>query len=72
MLKSLVEWKNSSSRKPLILHGARQVGKTYIVITFGKRYYKNTVYINFLTQNGNQSQWTDCLLFYFNISIILY
>jgi len=46
ILKSLLEWKNSSNRKPLILHGARQVGKTYAAITFGKRYYKNTIYIN--------------------------
>lgn len=46
ILKFLINWKNSSNRKPLILYGARQVGKTYITITFGKRYYKNIVYIN--------------------------
>ena len=45
--KELVEWKNSSSRKPLILQGARQVGKTYIVNLFGSKEYANTVYCNF-------------------------
>ena len=42
----LLSWKNSSGRMPLILHGARQVGKTYSALTFGKTYYKNTVYFN--------------------------
>ena len=42
----LLSWKNSSRRMPLILHGARQVGKTYSALTFGKTYYKNTVYFN--------------------------
>ena len=44
--KQLLEWKNSKDRKPLILYGARQVGKTYTSIMFGKKHYKNTVYIN--------------------------
>ena len=47
MVKSLIEWKNSRNRKPLILQGARQVGKTYSTLTFGKEYYKNIVYFNF-------------------------
>ena len=42
----LVEWKNSSKRKPLLLSGARQVGKTYASLTFGKEQYKDTVYLN--------------------------
>lgn len=42
----LLEWKKSDTRKPLILQGARQVGKTYILKEFGKREYKNLVYIN--------------------------
>ncbi len=46
IVKSLLKWKESRCRKPLILDGARQVGKTYISISFGKRYYKNTVYFN--------------------------
>ncbi len=43
----LLNWKNSNDRKPLILQGARQVGKTYIVNLFGGKEYANTVYCNF-------------------------
>ncbi len=42
----LLEWKNDPDRKPLILNGARQVGKTWILKEFGKNEYKNVVYIN--------------------------
>lgn len=42
----LKRWKDSSNRMPLILHGARQVGKTYTALSFGREYYKNTVYFN--------------------------
>ena len=43
---SLEHWKNSSTRMPLIIHGARQVGKTYTALSFGKVHYKNTAYFN--------------------------
>ena len=43
---SLVEWKNSDDRKPLILNGARQVGKTYILEQFGSECFENVVYLN--------------------------
>ena len=43
----LVEWKNSKYRKPLILRGARQVGKTYILKNFANTYYDNMAYFNF-------------------------
>ncbi|MDR0864012.1 MAG: ATP-binding protein [Candidatus Symbiothrix sp.] len=43
----LLKWKNSSDRMPLIVTGARQVGKTYGLLEFGKMHYKNTVYLNF-------------------------
>lgn len=46
IINELAKWKESSDRKPLILLGARQVGKTYILKHFGAAYYKNTVYIN--------------------------
>ena len=36
IIKDLEKWKNSKNRKPLIVHGARQVGKTYIIKQFGK------------------------------------
>ena len=46
--KELLEWKNLKENKmPLILYGARQVGKTYIVTEFGRENYKNMVYVNF-------------------------
>ena len=47
ILKQLLKWKNSPYRKPLILKGVRQVGKTWILKEFGKRYYDNTAYFNF-------------------------
>ena len=46
IVKRLIEWKNKTDRMPLILHGARQVGKTYTALSFGKSHYKNTAYIN--------------------------
>lgn len=45
----LKEWKNSPYRKPLILQGARQVGKTYSILAFGKKEYENVAYFNFET-----------------------
>lgn len=48
-MKDLVAWKNSENRKPLLLYGARQVGKTYLVKEFGNRYFKDIIYINFET-----------------------
>lgn len=47
ILKKLLDWKNSPYRKPLILKGVRQVGKTWILKEFGKCYYENTAYFNF-------------------------
>lgn len=47
ILKKLLDWKNSPYRKPLILKGVRQVGKTWVLKEFGKRYYENTAYFNF-------------------------
>ena len=44
--KSLLDWKAKSNRKPLILFGARQTGKTWIIKEFGKKEYKNVAYIN--------------------------
>ena len=47
ILKKLTEWKESKYRKPLILKGARQVGKTYILKQFGKENYEGVAYFNF-------------------------
>lgn len=46
-IKKLTEWKTGADRKPMVLRGARQVGKTWLMQEFGKRYYQNTVYFNF-------------------------
>ena len=45
----LEEWKNEEHRKPLILQGARQVGKTYAILEFGRTHYENVAYFNFET-----------------------
>lgn len=46
-IENLRKWKRKKSRKPLIIEGARQVGKTWLMKEFGRQEYKNTVYINF-------------------------
>ncbi len=46
-IKQLIDWKNKKNHKPLIIQGARQVGKTWLMQEFGKRYYKQVAYINF-------------------------
>lgn len=46
-LNNLIKWKSDTERKPMILKGARQVGKTWLMKEFGKNYYKNFVYFNF-------------------------
>lgn len=47
IMDKLVDWKNRTNRKPLILKGARQVGKTYILKEFGEENYENIAYFNF-------------------------
>ncbi len=49
IMSFLEEWKESKYRKPLILQGARQVGKTYSVLEFGRKAYENVAYFNFET-----------------------
>ena len=47
IMNDLIKWKESKYRKPLIVKGVRQVGKTWILKEFGKLYYRNTAYFNF-------------------------
>ena len=47
IMEKLIEWKNDKDRKPLILRGARQVGKTYIIKQFGEENYEGVAYFNF-------------------------
>ena len=46
-LKHLISWKNKKNHKPLVIQGARQVGKTWLIQEFGKKYYEQVAYINF-------------------------
>ena len=49
IMQYLEEWRQSPHRKPLILQGARQVGKTYSLLAFGRAHYENVAYFNFET-----------------------
>ena len=51
IMKELIAWKSKTNRLPLILYGARQVGKTYILKEFAQRYNKEYVYINYEQMN---------------------
>ena len=48
----LKQWKDSKYRKPLIIQGARQVGKTYAILEFGRQHYDNVAYFNFQTNES--------------------
>ena len=65
--QKLVEWKASSRRKPLILQGARQVGKTWLMNEFAKNEYKNSVYITFYKNEPAKKLFEDTL----DVKIIL-
>ena len=56
---ALLAWKNSINRKPLIIRGARQVGKTWLMKTFGEAYYTDTVYLNFEENTRLQNLFDD-------------
>ena len=47
LLNALTEWKNNPKRKPLILKGVRQCGKTYLLKEFGQQHYSDIAYFNF-------------------------
>ena len=51
ILKDLIGWKSATNRKPLILRGVRQCGKTWILREFGRQHFENTAYFNFERQN---------------------
>lgn len=62
----LIEWKNNPSRKPLILEGARQVGKTWLMLELAKT-YRNYIYVNF-----DKDSWAkELFLIDYDISRIL-
>ena len=59
--KQLEAWKQSSRRKPLIINGARQVGKTYAVKQFAKKSYSNMLYLNFEKEEKLTEYFQDTL-----------
>lgn len=61
IINNLIKWKEAENRKPLIIHGARQVGKTYIVKQFGKENYDNLIYVNFETNQEFSNQISDSI-----------
>lgn len=74
----LVAWKNREDRKPLVLKGARQTGKTYIVLAFGRNEYRRVHHINFqkdrsatalFAENLNPAHIVESLEFYLNTDI---
>lgn len=75
----LLAWKNSTNRKPLIVYGARQIGKTYTILDFGKTEYDTVLYCNFendkelhklFERSLNPERIIEGLKAYFSISII--
>lgn len=58
-LAELIAWKNSPSRKPLIIKGARQVGKTWLMKEFGETQYMQTIYVNFEQNKRLKALFTD-------------
>ena len=58
-LQKLYSWKNKSYRKPLIISGARQVGKTRIMQEFGKTAFDKLAYINFESSKRLQNMFVD-------------
>ncbi len=57
LMDKLVSWKESPGRKPLILNGARQVGKTWLLREFGRRHYANVAYVNLDNNPGMAEQF---------------
>ena len=66
-MNALKEWKSKKNRKPLILIGARQVGKTWLMREFGKEHYEKVAYISFY----NNRRMNDVFEMDFNIKRIL-
>ena len=61
--KKLIDWKKTKKNKCLLIKGARQIGKTFIVDYFGKNEYKNYIYINFIENEFYKKIFEDNPLF---------
>ena len=60
-IEKMKKWKNSRFRKPLIIEGARQVGKTWLMKEFGRQFYQQTVYVNFDSNKQMKDLFTSSL-----------
>jgi len=77
IINTLIEWKDRKKRKPIVLRGARQVGKSYIIRYFGKKYFKNYIEVNLeketdilsLFQNRDISETIKLLELRYNVTI---
>ncbi len=58
-MQDLLKWKDSNNRKPLLIYGARQVGKTYLVKEFGNKCFDNMIYVNFEKNNFVDNLFDD-------------
>ncbi len=67
IIDNLLVWKNSKNRKPLLIQGARQVGKTWIMKEFGKKEFEQVLYLNF----ESSSRLKDIFISDFNINRII-
>ncbi|WP_412032661.1 ATP-binding protein [Malacoplasma muris] len=61
LINKLIEWKNNNNFKPLILEGARQVGKTWLILEFSKKHFDDYIYINFESDSLVKSIFNDDL-----------
>ena len=66
----LLHWKNEEFRKPLVIYGSKQVGKTYSALKFGETNYKNTIYID--VSNNTKFIFLHVLTYYHNFIINRY
>ena len=58
-MEQLVSWKDKPNRKPLILKGARQVGKTWLMKEFGQQYFKKVAYVTFYNNQRMKRVFDD-------------
>ena len=63
IVEQLLKWKNKSEKKALIIEGARQVGKTYIIRNFAKENYQNVIEINFIENKSYKDIFSGDLSF---------
>ncbi|MDD2402816.1 MAG: AAA family ATPase [Clostridia bacterium] len=61
LMQKLIRWKDEPDRMPLLIYGARQVGKTWLLDTFGKQNFEDTIYVNFETDSRLSTSFAENL-----------